>query len=71
MLQSEEFWKPVDTSAFPNYRNFIIKPMDLQQLERNIKNNMYGSTEAFLADAKWILHNSIIFNSGKRSFVII
>ena len=23
----------------------------------------YGSTEAFLADIKWILHNCIIFNS--------
>jgi len=26
---------------------------------------MYGCTEAFLADAKWILHNCIIYNGGK------
>lgn len=37
--------------------------MDLTCLEKNIKNNVYGSTQAFEADAKWILHNSIIFNS--------
>jgi hypothetical protein len=26
---------------------------------------MYGCTEAFLADAKWILHNCIIYNGGE------
>lgn len=26
---------------------------------------MYGSTEAFLADVKWILHNCIIYNGGE------
>lgn len=25
---------------------------------------MYGCTEAFLADVKWILHNCIIYNGG-------
>lgn len=37
--------------------------MDLTKLEVNLKNNLYGSTVAFEADTKWILHNSIIFNS--------
>jgi len=31
---------------------------------QNIKKKMYGCTEAFLADAKWILHNCIIYNGG-------
>lgn len=31
---------------------------------QNIKKKMYGSTEAFLADVKWILHNCIIYNGG-------
>lgn len=39
--------------------------MDLTTLESNIRNNVYGSTVAFMADAKWILHNSIIYNSCK------
>lgn len=30
---------------------------------------MYGCTEAFLADAKWILHNCIIYNGGKNMLV--
>lgn len=32
---------------------------------QNVKKKMYGCTEAFLADAKWILHNCIIYNGGK------
>jgi hypothetical protein len=39
--------------------------MDLSLLERNIKKRLYGSTEAFVADTKWILHNCIIFNTCK------
>ena len=35
---------------------------------KNIKKKMYGCTEAFLADAKWILHNCIIYNGGKILF---
>lgn len=31
---------------------------------QNAKKKMYGCTEAFLADAKWILHNCIIYNGG-------
>uniref|UniRef100_A0A8C1QPV8 Zinc finger, MYND-type containing 8 n=1 Tax=Cyprinus carpio TaxID=7962 RepID=A0A8C1QPV8_CYPCA len=35
-------------------------------LNLNIKKKMYGSTEAFLADVKWILHNCIIYNGGNH-----
>ena len=31
---------------------------------QNVKKKMYGCTEAFLADVKWILHNCIIYNGG-------
>lgn len=40
--------------------------MDLSTLEKNVKKKMYGCTEAFLADAKWILHNCIIYNGGNH-----
>ncbi|XP_069106879.1 MYND-type zinc finger-containing chromatin reader ZMYND8-like isoform X2 [Argopecten irradians] len=59
---SDPFTKPVDLSAVPYYTDYIYNAMDLGQLERNIKKKLYGCTEAFLADAKWILHNCIIFN---------
>lgn len=60
--------KPVNENEFPDYKKCIINPMDLSKIEANLKSNMYGSTVAFEADTKWILHNSIIYNSCKRIF---
>ncbi|XP_066256352.1 uncharacterized protein Zmynd8 isoform X6 [Euwallacea similis] len=60
---SEPFINEVSDNEFPEYKKYIIQPMDLTQLDKNIKENLYGSTQAFEADAKWILHNSIVFNS--------
>ena len=59
----EPFQKPVDPGQFPAYKDYVFCPMDLSSVEKNIKKKQYGSTEAFLADVKWILHNCIIFNS--------
>uniref|UniRef100_A0AAR5PEM3 Protein kinase C-binding protein 1 n=1 Tax=Dendroctonus ponderosae TaxID=77166 RepID=A0AAR5PEM3_DENPD len=60
---SEPFIHAVNDNDFPEYKKYIIQPMNLTLLEKNIKENVYGSTQAFEADAKWILHNSIVFNS--------
>ncbi|KAJ8920734.1 hypothetical protein NQ315_004873 [Exocentrus adspersus] len=60
---SEPFLHPVSDTEFPDYKKYIIQPMDLTEMEKNIKGNLYGSTQAFEADAKWLLHNSIIYNS--------
>ncbi|XP_026467367.1 protein kinase C-binding protein 1-like [Ctenocephalides felis] len=62
-LGAEPFLHPVDKNEFPDYAKYVVHPMDLSKLEQNIKKNLYGSTEAFIADTKWILHNSIIYNS--------
>lgn len=53
----------MDPLQFPAYKNYVYVPMDLSTIEKNIKKKQYGSTEAFLMDVKWILHNCIIFNS--------
>ncbi|KAJ8733870.1 hypothetical protein PYW07_014421 [Mythimna separata] len=59
----EPFMQPVDRTAFPDYDKYVVHPMDLSLMKDNINEGLYGSTEAFLADAQWILHNSIIFNT--------
>ncbi|CAH2099657.1 unnamed protein product [Euphydryas editha] len=59
----EPFINPVDRVAFPDYDKYVVHPMDLTLMKKNIAEGLYGSTEAFLADAQWILHNSIIFNT--------
>ncbi|XP_043263975.1 protein kinase C-binding protein 1 isoform X2 [Colletes gigas] len=60
---SEPFWKPVELSEVPNYLEYVVKPMDLNLLESNVRSKLYGSTDAFMADAKWIQHNCIVFNT--------
>ncbi|KAM8863726.1 MYND-type zinc finger-containing chromatin reader ZMYND8-like isoform 1-T3 [Spinachia spinachia] len=61
---TEPFQKPVSLEQHPDYAEYIFHAMDLSTLEKNIKKKMYGCTEAFLADMKWILHNCIIYNGG-------
>ncbi|KAK6307775.1 hypothetical protein J4Q44_G00210460 [Coregonus suidteri] len=63
---TEPFWKPVSLEQHPDYAEYIFHPMDLATLEKNMKKKMYGCTEAFLADVKWILHNCIIYNGGNH-----
>ncbi|KAI4873767.1 hypothetical protein NFI96_010623 [Prochilodus magdalenae] len=63
---TEPFQKPVSLDQHPDYAEYIFNPMDLCTLEKNIKKKMYGCTEAFLADVKWILHNCIIYNGGNH-----
>ncbi|XP_061689002.1 MYND-type zinc finger-containing chromatin reader ZMYND8-like isoform X4 [Syngnathoides biaculeatus] len=63
---TELFQKPVSLDQHPDYAEYIFHPMDLCTLEKNIKKKMYGCTEAFLADVKWILHNCIIYNGGNH-----
>ncbi|XP_048005449.1 protein kinase C-binding protein 1-like [Leguminivora glycinivorella] len=60
---SEPFLQSVDRSVFPDYDKYVVHPMDLALMREHIDEGLYGSTEAFLADAHWILHNSIIFNT--------
>ncbi|XP_068244518.1 MYND-type zinc finger-containing chromatin reader ZMYND8 isoform X2 [Palaemon carinicauda] len=60
----EPFTKPVDTTEFPTYEDVVVHPVDFTSLERNIKRKFYGSTEAFSSDARWIVHNSVIFNGA-------
>ena len=55
----------------PDYRDFIINPMDLGTIEKNIQCKSYGSTEAFTADVKWILHNCIIYNGSSNKLTTI
>lgn len=67
--QADPFLKPVDPTEFPRYSEYVVNAMDMSQLEKNVRRKQYGSTEAFLADTKWIHHNSVIFNTCKLYFL--
>lgn len=38
--------------------------MDLYKIEQYVNTKKYSSTEAFLSDLKWVLHDCYIFNSA-------
>ncbi|XP_033121643.1 protein kinase C-binding protein 1-like isoform X2 [Anneissia japonica] len=63
---AQPFLKPVDLETVPEYYEYIFHPMDLSTLEKNIKSKKYGSTDAFIAEAKWILHNCIVYNGSNH-----
>jgi hypothetical protein len=64
-LKVEPFLFPVDPDDALEYFDYVVYPMDLSTLENNVKKRQYGSTEAFIADAQWLVHNSVVFNTGK------
>lgn len=43
----------------------IIHPMNLDTIENNINLKKYHSTESFIGDIKWIVHNSSIYHGSK------
>ncbi|CAL8119840.1 unnamed protein product [Orchesella dallaii] len=67
---SDPFLEPVNPNHAEDYFDYILYPMDIETLEKNIKKRHYGSTEAFLADAQWLVHNSIVFNSASSQYTI-
>lgn len=62
----EVFHKPVSLDQYPEYKNYVVKPFDLEQLEQNATKKKYACVEQFLADLKWIHHNSVIFNGAQN-----
>ena len=65
----DAFQKSVPLKQHPDYAEYIFHPMDLCISETNAKTKMLSYTEAFLADAKWSLHNCIINNGGNHKLM--
>ncbi|KAF6779989.1 hypothetical protein AHF37_00524 [Paragonimus kellicotti] len=59
---AEHFREPVDTEKVVGYRDIISYPMDLRTLYNRIVSGRYASTQAFLGDFRWIMHNCVVFN---------
>nr|XP_046912926.1 transcription initiation factor TFIID subunit 1-like isoform X2 [Dermatophagoides farinae] len=59
---SEPFHQPVNVKTVPDYYNIITRPMDLQSIRQNIRNERYKNREEFLNDVNMIVKNSQIYN---------
>ena len=67
----EIFRHPVDVIMNPTYPDYIFHPMDLGTIKEKVLKKEYGSTDSFLADMKWIQHNSCIFNTDTADISVI
>ena len=64
MSSMAPFAKPVDYTEFPTYLKIVNNPMDFGMVSDNIEAGLYRSTDSFLADLNWIVHNALIFNGS-------
>ena len=65
LVKAEYFLKSVDLTTNPDYSDYIIHPMDLQMIGKNLHLKKYSSTAVFLGDIKWMVHNSFIYHGSK------
>ncbi|CAF0912721.1 unnamed protein product [Adineta ricciae] len=49
----------------PKYLEYIVHPLSLENIQKNIQLKKYNSTAAFLSDIKWILHNMLHLEHSK------
>jgi len=52
-------------------KRHICLEVVLLSLSQNVKKKAYGSTEAFVADVKWIVHNCIVYNGSMLFHLIV
>lgn len=56
---------PVSThEQYAEYKACVIHPMDFEMMEKKAKNSEYKSSQEFLADVAWIVHNCTIIHNG-------
>jgi hypothetical protein len=62
------FEKPVSVAVIPDYMQYVQTPMDLQTVERKIKNVHYSTPEDFEFDMLLMFQNCITYNgaSGRK-----
>ena len=51
------------------WNKYIVNPMSVETIKDKISNKEYSSLESFLADLKWIQHNSYIYKDILKNFI--
>ena len=60
----------IDVAMHDRHNEYFFNPMSLETIKEKISNKEYGSMESFLADFKWIQHNSHINKTFSRVYDI-
>lgn len=67
MPDVQPFLFPVNSKKVPDYYKVVQRPMDLQGIRENLRQNKYQSREEFLADVNQIVENCSLYNGPKSS----
>lgn len=60
------FEKPVSVAIIPDYTQYVQTPMDLQTVDRKIRNVQYTTPEDFEYDIVLMFQNCITYNSARK-----
>ncbi|VEU40194.1 unnamed protein product [Pseudo-nitzschia multistriata] len=60
------FEKPVSVAVIPDYMQYVQSPMDLQTVDRKIRNVQYTTPEDFEYDMVLMFQNCITYNSARK-----
>lgn len=71
MQYSGAFHRPVSTKKFPDYRNFILRPMDLSMIRSKVKAFKYRTFNDFLDDVSLVRDNCRTYNGAEHSLTKI
>jgi transcription initiation factor TFIID subunit 1 len=61
---AEDLMYPVNAKKVPDYYEIVKKPMDLQQVRKNIAENRYDLRRQLIEDLMQILNNSRAYNGA-------
>lgn len=67
MADVQPFMFPVNIKLVPDYYKIVTRPMDLQAIRENLRQNKYQSREEFLADVNQIVENCSLYNGPKSA----
>lgn len=66
MLKGSNLFSPLDKQQFPHYDEYVTKHMDLEMVQKNVTDRKYRTTDEFLADVSWMLHNASIYPNNNK-----
>lgn len=62
LFQSNLF-NPLEKQQFPHYDEYVTNHMDLEMVQKSVAERKYRTTDEFMADVSWMLHNASIYPS--------
>uniref|UniRef100_A0A8D8CAC1 Protein kinase C-binding protein 1 n=1 Tax=Culex pipiens TaxID=7175 RepID=A0A8D8CAC1_CULPI len=66
MLKGSNLFNPLEKQQFPHYDEYVTNHMDLEMVQKSVAERKYRTTEEFIADVSWMLHNASIYPNNNK-----